>query len=330
MFNKSLQQTAGGVKTNQLRFYNSPIFLQGMSMPKTRLIPYIEVFFAVVVWGASFIATKVALVYVSPITIVWLRFAMGVVILGIAVALRRQFALPNKNEWGYFALLGFLGITFHQWLQSNGLITSEASTTAWIVATTPVFMALLGWLVLKEGLGWVRIFGILVAFMGVLVVVSDGVITSISIRRFGAPGDVLILISAVNWAVFSTLSRHGLKAHPASLMMFYVMSFGWIFTSILFIPSEGLSEIPHLTLHGWIGVLFLGIFCSGLAYIAWYDALQALSAAQTGAFLYIEPLVAVAVAAVILAEPVTWASVLGGAVILIGVWLVNREERRRL
>jgi drug/metabolite transporter (DMT)-like permease len=211
----------------------------------------------------------------SPITIVWLRFAIGVVVLGIAVALRRQFAMPNKSEWGYFALLGFLGITFHQWLQSNGLITSEASTTAWIVATTPVFMALLGWLVLKEGLGWVKVFGILLAFMGVLVVVSDGDITSISIGKLGAPGDVLILISAVNWAVFSTLSRRGLKSHPAGLMMFYVMSLGWIFTSLLFIPSGGVSEIPHLTLNGWIGILFLGIFCSGLAYIAWYDALQA-------------------------------------------------------
>ena len=298
-------------------------------MPNPRLLPYIEVFFAVVVWGASFIATKVALAYASPITIVWLRFAMGVVILGVAVVLRRQFTLPNKNEWGYFALLGFLGITFHQWLQSNALVTSEASTTAWIVATTPVFMALLGWLVLKEGLGWVTISGILLAFTGVLVVVSDGDITSISIREFGAPGDVLILISAVNWAVFSTLSRRGLKSYPASLMMFYVMSFGWVFTSFLFIPSEGLSEIPRLTVNGWIGILFLGIFCSGLAYIAWYDALQALSAAQTGVFLYIEPLVAVAVAAIVLAEPVTWASLLGGAVILIGVWLVNREPRER-
>lgn len=69
---------------------------------------------------------------------------MGIIILGIVVALRKQFVLPNKSEWGYFALLGFLGITLHQWLQSNALITSEASTTAWIVATTPVFMALLG------------------------------------------------------------------------------------------------------------------------------------------------------------------------------------------
>jgi drug/metabolite transporter (DMT)-like permease len=80
----------------------------------------------------------------------------------------------KKNEWLYFALLGFLGITFHQWLQSTALTTSRASTTAWIVATTPVFMALLAWLALKEKLGWLQTSGILLAALGVLLVVTDG------------------------------------------------------------------------------------------------------------------------------------------------------------
>ena len=294
-------------------------------MSKVSLLPYIEVLFAVVVWGASFIATKIALEDISPISIVWLRFTMGIIILGIAVALRKQFALPNKSEWGYFAMLGFLGITFHQWLQSNGLQTSEASTTAWIVATTPVFMALLGWALLKERLSSIKIIGIAFAALGVLLVVTDGILASISIGRFGAPGDILILMSAFNWAVFSALSRRGLKKHSASLMIFYVMMFGWIFTSLLFITGKNYLELPVLSRSGWMGVSFLGIFCSGLAYIAWYDALQALSTAETGVFLYIEPLVAVVVAFFLLGEAITWASLAGGAVILFGVWMVNRN-----
>jgi len=294
-------------------------------MSNSKLLPYLEAIFAVIVWGASFIATKIALREVSPVTIVWLRFSMGVIILGIAVRMRKQFALPAGNEWAYFAFLGFLGITFHQWLQSNGLQTSEAGATAWIVATTPVFMALLGWIILKEGLGWMKALGILLAFIGVLVVVSGGRLDSISIGRFGAPGDKLILLSAINWAVFSALSRRGLRAHPASLMMFYVMSFGWLFTSLLFISTNGISELQRLTFNGWVGVSFLGVFCSGLAYIAWYDALQALSTAQTGVFLYLEPLVAVVVAFFVLGEAITTASLLGGGVILFGVWMVNRN-----
>ncbi len=294
-------------------------------MSNSKLFTYIEALLAVIVWGASFIATKIALKEISPVTVVWLRFLMGVVILGGAVILRRQFALPNKKEWAYFALLGFLGITFHQWLQSNGLETSEAGTTAWIVSTTPVFMALLGWLLLKEKLGWTKALGILLAFCGVLVVVSKGDFGSVSIGKFGAPGDKLILVSAVNWAVFSALSRRGLKSHPASLMMFYVMSFGWLFTSLLFLATKGSEEIGNLTFNGWLAIAFLGVFCSGLAYIAWYDALKALTTAQTGVFLYIEPLVAVVVAFFILGEAITLASLAGGAIIIFGVWLVNRQ-----
>ena len=294
-------------------------------MSSSKLLPYIEVTFAAIVWGASFIATKIALQDISPVTIVWLRFAMGVVVLGLAVALRNQFALPKKNELPYLALLGFLGITFHQWLQSNGLKTSEASTTAWIVATTPVFMALLGWLVLREKLNEIKIIGIVLAFVGVLLVVSHGNITSISIGKFGAPGDKLILISSINWAIFSTLSRRGLKTYSASLMIFYVMLLGWLFISIAFLVNGNYAEIPALTFKGWLGVLFVGIFCSGLAYIAWYDALQVLSTAGTGVFLYIEPLIAMVVAFLILGEPITVASLAGGGIILFGVWLVNRS-----
>jgi drug/metabolite transporter (DMT)-like permease len=294
-------------------------------MSNSKLLIYAEALFAVIVWGASFVATKIALQDTSPVTIVWLRFLMGVIVLGIAVVYRKQFALPGRKEWPYFALLGFLGITFHQWLQSNALRTSEAGTSAWIVSTTPVFMALLGWLILKEGPGWAKTLGILLAFAGVLIVISKGDINSISIGNFGAPGDILILISAVNWAVFSVLSRRGLKTYPASLMMFYVMSFGWLFTSFLFLPTKGFSEIGSLTFNGWMGISFLGIFCSGLAYIAWYDALQALTTAQTGVFLYIEPIVTVLVAFFILGEAITPVLVVGGGIILFGVWLVNRR-----
>lgn len=298
-------------------------------MPNSKLVPYLEVLLAVIAWGASFIATKIALQDVSPISIVWLRFTMGVVILGIAVAIRSQFALPKKSELGYFALLGFLGITFHQWLQSNGLQTSEASTTAWIVATTPVFMALLGWVILREGLPLLKIFGIILAAFGVLLVVTDGNLASISVGEFGAPGDILILASAFNWAVFSAFSRRGLKTYSATLMIFYVMTFGWFFTSLAFIAGRNYLEIPNLSFNGWIGITFLGVFCSGLAYIAWYDALQALSTAETGVFLYIEPLVAVVVAFFLLDEAITWVSMVGGAVILLGVWIVNQPTRQK-
>jgi drug/metabolite transporter (DMT)-like permease len=279
----------------------------------------------VLVWGASFIATKVALADASPVTVVWLRFAMGVAVLGVAVTARRQFAVVAVKELPAFALLGLIGITFHQWLQSNALVTSRASTSGWIVATTPIFMAVLAGLVLGERLSWLRIVGIGLAALGVLLVVSKDDPATLMSGRFGAPGDVLILLSAPNWAVFSVLSRGALRRHPATRMMFYVMAIGWLFTSVLLFTGPGFSQIGRITTRGWVALAFLGIACSGLAYIAWYDALQHVPASQVGALLYLEPLVAMAVAGVVLSEPILLSTVVGGGVILLGVWLVNRR-----
>jgi drug/metabolite transporter (DMT)-like permease len=127
--------------------------------------------------------------------------------------------------------------------------------------------------------------------------------------------------------VYTILSRRELGRHPAARMMFYVMLLGWLFNNIwLFGFGPGLSEIPTLTIKGWSALLILGIFGSGLAYIAWYDALQALPASQLGAFLNIEPLVTLVLAAFLLPnEEIRLISIIGGLVIIFGVWLVNKK-----
>jgi len=105
-----------------------------------------------------------------------------------------------------------------------------------------------------------------------------------------------------------------------------VMILGWLFISIwIFGFGPGLSEISHLTSNGWGAILILGIFGSGLAYIAFYDALQALPASQLGVFYNIEPLVTAVLAAVMIGEALTLISLTSGAIIIFGVWLVNRK-----
>ena len=294
-------------------------------MRASRVAAGVEATLAVVIWGASFIATRLALRELSPAVVVWMRFAMGVLVLGVAVVARRELAWPGWKEAAYFTLLGALGITFHQWLQSTGLQTSQASTTAWIVTTSPVFIAALGWLFLKERLGALQVLGIALAAAGVWLVVAGGNWRAVSIGRFGAPGDVLILISAVNWAVFSVLSRAGLQRHPATRMIFYVVLAGWLLSTPLLWTGPGLREVGALSPGGWLAVGFLGLFCSGLAYIFWYDALKVMAASQLGVFLYLEPLVTLVVAAVVLGEAVVGAALAGGAIILLGVWLVTRR-----
>lgn len=293
-----------------------------------RSLVYLEVIFAVVAWGASFVATKIALRDIQPVTLVWLRFAMGVLILGATVAWRGEWARPARRDQLALAGMGFLGITFHQWLQSTALVQAQATTTAWIVSTSPVIIAILGALLLRERLSGLKVFGIGLATAGVLLLVSKGNLRGLFTGSAWTFGDILVMISAVNWAVFSVLSRGLMRRFPAALALLYVMGFGWLFSSVLFFAGGGPADIPHLTRNGLAGVLFLGIGCSGLAYIAWYDALRVLPVSQVGVFLYVEPLVTVAVAWWLLHEPLTLPALAGGLIILLGVWLVNRSPAR--
>lgn len=293
-------------------------------MAHKNLMPaYIKLAFAAVMWGISFIAIKLAVNEVSPIVVIWLRFAIGFLVLLFILLFRRQLKpVPLKNVL-YFALLGFIGITFHQWLQSTGLVTSQASTTSWLVSTSPIFFALLGWLFLHEKLDLPVFLGIALATLGVGLVVSKGELHTLFSFGFGAPGDMLVLLSAPNWAVFSILSRRPLQQFPALFVLFYVVLFGWLFANPAFLLVRGWTQFPQLSLAGWLAVIFLGVACTALAYTFWYDGLQAVPASQAGAFLYIEPLVSLLVAAVILGETITMMALLGGGLILAGVWLVN-------
>jgi len=288
---------------------------------------YLGLALTVALWGASFVALKVLLRELGPAAITVLRFAVGAAFLFVVSAARRQLQPPRARDLPWLAALGFLGITLHQWLQATGLLTASATTTSWIVASIPVFVALLGWLVLRERLGLPRVAGIVLAAAGVLTIVSNGDLRGLLAGTAGTPGDLLIAISAVNWAAFTILSKRfmqrGAGLRPVTMML-YVMAFGWAFSLAWLGAAGGMEAIQHLSAGGWWAMAFLGIGCSGLAYLFWYDALDRIDATQAGVFLYFGPLVTAALAWPLLGEPVNGAILAGGAAILIGVWMVNR------
>jgi len=297
---------------------------------RTAYTAYIKLITAIAIWGGSFIATKIAVQDVSPVTVVWLRFLIGTIILGYIAWNQNELVLPERKDALELLWLGFLGITLHQWLQSNGLVTSEASTTAWLVSTSPIFMALLGWILLKEKLSWQTISGILLATFGVVLVVTKGDIRSVFYGKFGASGDILILISAPNWALFSVLSRPILKRFSAIKVTFFVLFFGWLLTSVQFLIGHYWIELNQLSTASWASIAFLGVFCSALAYIFYNDGLKVLPASKVGVFLYLEPLFATIIAAAVLSESIMLASLAGGGLILLGVWFVNRNSEENI
>jgi len=297
----------------------------------------VKAFLAITFWGASFVATKIALRDVSPLTVIMLRFGLSVIVLACIVVWRRQFALPRKSDLGWLIFLGLNGTTVHQLLQSNGLVTTSATNSGWIVALTPVFSALLAWLIMREPFGRLKVLGLVLATYGAFLVISRGQLGRGLLYIPATPGDFLMLLSSPNWALFTVLSKRFVsktqRLMSPALMLTYVMVFGWLAVLPLFLGAHGWLDLPCLTMAGWGGILFLGIVCSGVAYTFWYDALETAGASQVAAFLYLEPIVTVIVASALIGEKATWATLVGGAIILVGVWLVNRratksEERR--
>jgi drug/metabolite transporter (DMT)-like permease len=153
----------------------------------------------------------------------------------------------------------------------------------------------------------------------VLLVVSRGDWHSMAAGSFGSIGDLLVSLSTITWALFSVSSRKALQRHAAAPMMLYVMAGGWFMSAVPWLAAGGLGQVSRLSPSGWTALVFLGVLCSGLAYIYWYDALRVLPTAKVGSLLYLEPLVTMGVAAVVLGERVTAGAIVGGLVILAGI-----------
>ena len=276
-------------------------------------------------WGASFIATKVALREISPLAIVVLRFGLGLALVLALLAWRRQALHAAPRDLAWLALLGVLGVTVHQLLQSVGLLTTSATNSGWIVALIPVFTALLAWLMLGERFGPVKVLGLAVASLGAALVVARGAGLG-SMIAHAVRGDLLVLLSAANMALFTTMSKRMLARFPPIVMMAYVMTFGWLASLPLLAVEGGWRGIADLSMTGWGSVAFLGLGCSGLAYVFWYDALAEIDASALSSFQYLQPIVTVVVASTMLGEAVTAPVVAGGAAILSGVWMVTRTS----
>lgn len=287
-------------------------------------VAHFEAFLAILFWGLSFVATKVALEEVSPLTVIVLRFGIGLIFLLCAIA-RRRAALMKGRDLGLVFLLGLFSVTIHQLLQVHALAYTSATNTAWLVALIPVFTALGARIFLGERFTPLRVGGTLTALCGALLVVSKGQPSFLGLPS--TIGDLLALLSAANWAGCSVLGKGILRRRPALLVTTYSVAIGWLLLLPLAAYHRLWQQWGQLSTWGWGAIVFLGLGCSGVAYLAWYDALEAMEAARVAAFLYLEPLVTLLAASAILDETISWSTVVGGLIILLGLYMVNRPRQ---
>ena len=284
---------------------------------------------AVLFWGTSFVATKLALRELSPTTLIFVRFTQGSVLMILILLLRRDMSLPPRDTWPWLCLMGFVGIFVHQLLQVHGLKLTSATTTGWLIGLIPLWTAIFSRLWLKEPMNRQKVSGLSLGFVGAVLLITRGDISAKLLSLPATRGNLLVLLSTINWAVYSVLGHGTLRRLGAVRATAGAMILGWLMLTPLFLAQSGWRELAHVSTTGWIAIVFLGVGCSGLGYLFWYGALEKLEASRVAAFLYLEPLVTLGAAAFILDERASWLTLLGGAVVLAGVLLVERAPRPR-
>jgi drug/metabolite transporter (DMT)-like permease len=269
---------------------------------------------AVVFWGVSFVATKAALHEVSPVTLIFTRFAIGVIVL---LAIVRE--LPPRRSWGALALMGFVGVFIHQMLQSYALTMTSATNTGWLIGITPIWSAVLSAIVLRERFGFWKALGLAGGFAGALLVVTKGDFSARVLGRPSTLGDLLILVSTINWACYSVLGHRTIRELGPRRATSGSMLFGTLMLAPFFVAQKGWRQLPNLTATGWGALLFLAVACSALGYLFWYGALERIEVSRVAALLYAEPLVTFVAAALLLGERVSGTVVIGGVLVLASV-----------
>jgi drug/metabolite transporter (DMT)-like permease len=283
---------------------------------------------AVIFWGFSFIATKVALREVDPFTLLTLRFGIGgLLLLGFQLQEDKRFLRTfSAKDWFLIFLLAIAGMSGHTLLQAFGLLYTTAINTGWIVAVIPIFITISACLFLKEAITVRTVIGIIIGFFGVFLVISKGVF-SFSLFRFGSTlGDFLVLTSALTWTAFTVGGRGFLSRFRAPAAITPIMIVGCLTTFPFTFLKWQWNILLHLSLSAWMGILFLGVFCSGLGYLFWYSALEKDDLNLVGMYLYLEPLVTLIGAYLLLNEEVQWVSLMGGGMILFGVYLATKRS----
>ncbi len=225
---------------------------------KKRLLRFWKPLLAVIFWGNSFIATKIALEELNPQTIIFLRILFGAIfLLAIAIYTKRDFAISLKNH-GWIFILAVIAVA-HLWIQVTGLKYTSATNTGWIVGVTPVFMALLGLIIFQERMTLIKFSGIMISFIGLILLISKGNVLNIGL--ISHKGDFLVLASAFTWSVYSIVTKKITLGYSPMMTVLFLFILMAAIISPFTINQHTIISVIHLSTKSWLAVLFLGIFC---------------------------------------------------------------------
>lgn len=291
---------------------------------KSEIAGHSAALLTILIWGTTYISTKVLLRAFLPIEILFIRFVMGFVVLFLLKP--KRLVLKDKRERYTFIAAGFCGITLYYLLENIALTMTTASNVGVIISVAPFFTAILTQLVSKdhEKMSGRFVIGFILAMIGVSLINFND--TALKINPLG---DLLALAAAVVWAIYSVLSRKiSSFGYPVIQVTRKVFGYG----ILLMVPTLFFFDFkPNIAALGngiyLLNLMYLGLGASALCFVTWQVAVGKLGAVKTSIYIYLVPVITIVTSIIVLREKMTPALAMGTFLTLVGLLLSQSKGK---
>lgn len=280
-------------------------------------------------WGGAYVAGRFVAGEMSPVAAVALRFLLASTCLGLVLlAAPRGTRSVARADLPGVLFLGLTGVFGFNLLFFLGLESTGAVNGTLIGATNPVLTAVLAALLIRERLEPAQWLGIALSSAGVLAVVTGGSPAALLALRLNR-GDLLLFAAVVCWAVYSVAGRSLVRRYPAVTVTAYAYLMGTALALPLAIgeAGRGTGVILPPSFAAWAALLFLATICSVLGFVWWNRGMAVLGPARTAVFYNLVPVSGLVLGSLLLGEAVTWAHLVGAALVCAGVYLAVRTPQ---
>ncbi len=278
---------------------------------------------AAALWGTVAVAVKVLVETVDFSLIAFIRMLLGALTVWLAWRISHRPGQRTPLKWGLIAAAGF-GIALNYLLYTFGLRMTLASAGSIVVQSEVVFLALISYVFLGESFGRKKILGTSVALAGVAIVTWGGQTLRALIESQYLTGNLIVLAAGFFWAIYA-YGQKILSAEKDLLASVYPI---FIVASLILLPfsAGSLASIPSLSWSEVLMLLYLGAVCTGVSYMLLASGMRGLTASTAGVLTTVMPVTSVALAIVLLHEPLTPYILLGAAMNVAGILLVMWRE----
>jgi drug/metabolite transporter (DMT)-like permease len=280
----------------------------------------VSLFLAVLFLGTNPVAVKVAVAEVPPLPFVAMRFVLAGLVVLVFARILEPGTRPGRRELLSMAGVGLVGVGMNNVAFTLGVSLTTASDTALIYAAVPIWGILLGLALGLERPSLWGIVGVALAFLGVGVVVYGGLLGG----GASLEGDLLVVIATVCWGSYAVLSLPLLRRHSPLVVAAYTMLFGGLAAVPIALPGFLSANWGEVSVRAWEAVAYSTLLVAAFGFYAWQRGVSRAGANRVLVYQYLITLVGVASGVVLLGEDLTVSKIIGGAVILLGVYLARR------